>query len=92
MSDTRVSRALDDCLAAMRKGATQEECLLFHADLRAELRPLLAAAVNIRQEPRIEMPLERAEAARAMLMSAIAAESAAPGLRQRGRGNLGLMV
>jgi hypothetical protein len=89
MSDPRVSRALDDCLAAMRKGATQEECLLFHADLRSELRPLLAAAVTIQQEAPVEMPAGRVFVARGRLMNAIAAETGVQSVRPGRRGYLG---
>jgi hypothetical protein len=90
MRDSRLSRALDDCLAAMHKGATPEECLLFHADLRAELRPLLTAATSIRQEERLEMPAGPASFARGQLMRAIAADNGMLGTRQVGQGHLGL--
>ena len=43
--DPALSEVLDECLEALRKGESIDDCLSRHADIADELRPLLTAAV-----------------------------------------------
>lgn len=44
----RLDRALDECLAWLLAGASLEECLEAHPDLREELEPLLRSALQVK--------------------------------------------
>ncbi len=52
MSDD-ISKALDECLARLRKGETAEQCLADYPDLRSRLEPLLGTALAVSSLPEI---------------------------------------
>ena len=74
MSDERLERALDDCLRALRRGVSLDQCLAPYADLRPQLQPLLATATQMWPGPVVGLPERRHAAVRTELMSTIAAE------------------
>ena len=70
----RLDRALDNCLFALKNGATVEQCLKYYAELRDELAPLLAEAGRLAAEVAPGLPAERRLRARGLVMAAIADE------------------
>lgn len=51
MSDARLAAVLEDCVRALRNGATREQCLRAYPELRRELAPLLSTALALLPEP-----------------------------------------
>jgi hypothetical protein len=76
VADRRVARALEECLRALRAGASIEECLAAHPELSQELRPLLEAALRLKPVP-VRMAEESRNFYRQRMLADIRAERAA---------------
>lgn len=83
MSDQTISAALQDCLDEVESGRSAEQALSMYPELRAEIEPLLVAALLVRDE----RPKPRS-GFRADLQVALAAEVARNGA-QPGKSRLG---
>ena len=63
MPDDQLAAVLEDCVRALRAGATREECLRAYPRLRGQLAPLLEGASRCRRKP---SPLSQPRAVRAL--------------------------
>jgi hypothetical protein len=70
-----LSRALDDCLALMWRGAGIETCMTRYPHLWGQLEPLLETAIEVSTSPKIAPTGEYRRTSRARLLSRIREEA-----------------
>ncbi len=83
---SKLSKALDDCIAKINKGETIETCLAEYPDMQGKLEPLLHTALSISAIPKVSPSVEFRRAAKARLMSRLRQEArqAAAAKREQG--------
>lgn len=70
-----LSRALDECMASMRRGADIEACVARYPHMRGELQQLLETAVTVSTAPKVVPSSEFRGASKARLLSRIREDS-----------------
>jgi len=83
---TKLSKALDDCIAKINKGETIETCLAEYPDMQGKLEPLLYTVLSISAIPKVSPSVEFRRAAKVRLMSRLRQEArqAAAAKREQG--------
>ncbi len=84
MNDSHLAAVIEDCLRALRGGASREECLGAYPELRAQLEPILVSAGALAAMPRAGLTPAASDRVRSGLIEAIGREPRAvrrrPGL------------
>lgn len=71
-TDDNITNILDDCIEAIRRNETTvEECLQLHKDVRAELEPMLIAALTLIEVGNVVPDSLRKQQARDKLLAAV---------------------
>lgn len=74
MNDSHLAAVIEDCLRALRGGASREDCLAAYPELRAQLGPILGTASALKTAPRAGLAAAAKDRVRAGLIESIGQE------------------